>query len=238
MTDQAKDFSPEAVLSAVASELRYNRDDLEVTWDETVTPRVAYVVLGKSNKMRLAVHRSEADAATKFQDIIHENLFSGTFFQEMIMKRLVLDAVVKICNLADLTPYLTMASREGWMLPTGEDDMDGPDIGTAQTIPEIKDYQAALLARWLKDPVAAVWRLQGGDLPSTLAVIVEQCSFDIEALTMAIMTAMGGWRLLAISPVVATTPEGFVIEANNPEAAAYLEELYEATQNELPGVGR
>ena len=124
------------------------------------------------------------------------------------------------------------------MLPTGEDDMDGPDIGTAQTIPEIKTNQAALLTRWLKDPVAAVWRLQGGDLPSTMAVVIEQCSFDIDALTKSIMLAMGGWRSFAISPVVATTPEGFVIEADNPEAAAYLEELYAATMNELPGVGR
>ena len=61
MTDQVKDFSPETVLAAVAKELRYNRDDLVVEWDETVEPRCSYEVLGKGNKMRLVVYRSEAD---------------------------------------------------------------------------------------------------------------------------------------------------------------------------------
>ena len=237
MTD-SKDFSPEAVLAAVAAELRYNKDDLTVTWDESVTPRVAYEVSSKRNNLAVVVHRSESDAVAECQDLIHENLFTGVFASENLVERPVIEAVAKVCNLADLTPYLTMASREGWMLPTGEDDEDGPDIGKAQTIPEIKAHQAALLARWLKDPVAAVWRLQGGDLPSVLAVLVEQCSFDVDALTKAIMEVMGGWRAWAQGLVTATTPEGFVIEPESDAAVEYMESLYAAAQSEPPTADR
>jgi hypothetical protein len=242
MTD-SKDFSPEAVLAAVAAELRYNRDDLEVTWDETVSPRVTYEVVGKSNRMRLVVYRSEADAEAVCQDTIHEDLFKGGFFVVFSddLRREVLDAMVKVCNLSDLTPYLTMAVREGWaMSNSADDDLESSEqtIGNAQTIPEIKAHQAALLVKWLKDPVAAVWRLQGGDLPSTMAVLIEQCSFDVDALTKALMVAMGGWRAFGICTVTATTPEGFVIEADNDEASAYLESLYADSQDEPPATDR
>jgi hypothetical protein len=231
-----KDFSPETVLAAVAAELRYNKDDLAITWDETITPRASYEVLGKSNDMRLVVYRSEEDVAAECQAGIHETLFAGTFIAENSLDRSVLEAVAKVCNLSDLTPYLTMASREGWTLPDDEDNPDGPAIGTAQTIPEIKAHQAALLATWLKDPVNAVWRLQGGDLSSTIAVLIEQCSFDVNVLTKAIMEAMGGWRSFEVGTVTATTPEGFVIEPDNFKAAEYLESLYAVSQSEPPTV--
>ncbi len=239
MTDQSKDFSPEAVLAAVAKELRYNRDDLDVSWDEKVDPRVVYYVTGKANKMEFLVYLNEAEAERGCQDIIHESLFTGQFFEEPeLVDRAVLDAVAKVCNLADLTPFLTMVAREGWAMPDEDEESEPQAVADAQTIPEIKSNQAAMLDRWLKDPVAAVWRIQDSDLASTLAVLIEQCSFDIDALTKAIMVAMGGWKAFAFSSVVATTPEGYVITADNIAAVEYLEELYQATKNELPEVGR
>ena len=239
MTDQ-KDFSPEAVLSAVAAELRYNRDDLEVEWDEKVVPRV-YMVTGKSNNMELLVYRNEAEAESECLSMIHDNLVIGEFFDAPeVMDKTVLDAVVRMCNLSDLTPFLTTAAREGWAMPNNEeDDLEVVDkrVGDAQTIPEIKANQAALLDRWLKDPEAAVWKLQGGDLASTMAVLIEQCSFDVDALTKAVMEAMGGWKAFTISSVMATTAEGYVVVADNSVAVDYLEELYESTKSELPGAG-
>lgn len=226
MTDPSNDFSPESVRSAVATELRYNADDLEVTWDEKETPRTVYEVRGKSNKMCLVVHRSVATAEAECCALLHETLFNGLFLTEQIVTRDVLEAAAKVCNLADLTPYLTMASREGWAMASGEDGSEEPALGNAQTIPEIKANQVGLLATWLKDPLAAVWRLQGGDLPSTLAVLIEQCSFDIEVMTKAIMKSMGGWQTFGICSVTAATPEGYIIEADNEVASDYLEALY------------
>jgi len=236
MTDQAKDFSPETVLSAVATELRYNRDDLEVEWDETVEPRRHYEVRGKSNKMSLAVYRTGADAEAAVRTLIQDSLIARTFFNYDFPDRSVLAEVSKVCTLADLTPYLTMAAREGWAMPTGDENEQGvsdPAIGNAKTIVEIKVNQAALLAEWLKSPVAAVWRLQGGDLPSVLAVLIEQCSYDVDALLRALMSGRGGWRPY-LSGCVAVTPEGFVISALNLAAEEYLEELYDAIQSETP----
>ena len=170
-----------------------------------------------------------------YENILEEQLISGTFLSEFSIEQPVFDAVVKVCNLADLTPYLTMSAREGWALPSGGDNERrtvDPAIENATSIVAIRLNQAALLDRWLKDPVAAVWRLQGGDLPSILAVLIEQCSFDVGALVQAIMRALGGWRAFQMCSVVAMTSEGFVVIGQNPEALDYLEELFEATKHE------
>jgi hypothetical protein len=236
MTDQNKDFSPESVMAAVAVELRYNRDDLEVTWDENATPLRFYEVRGKGNKMLLRVYRSEAEAESEYRDIVHEDLFLGTFFDALDVERELLDAVAKVCNLVDLTSYLTVASREDWAMPSSDDeDHSASDaaIGDAQAIPALKRNQAVLLEQWLKDPVVAVWQLQGKDLATTMAVLIEQCSFDVDVLTKAIVTAMGGWRSLSMGSVGATTPEGYVIEATNREAVEYLDELFTSLKGDL-----
>jgi hypothetical protein len=243
MTSQNNDFSPESVLASVATELRYNKDDLVVTWDEHESPLVLCLVAGRSNKMELVVYRNEAAAIGDCQKVIHQQLFSGRFltqtFEEGI-ERSVLEAVAKVCNLADLTPYLTVAVREGWVMPNDEANDLSEHLQTERlqanekTIPEMKANQAILLAKWLKKPVDAVWRLQGGDVASTVAVLIEQCSFDLDKLIGAIMTGMGGWRSFEICPIVATTPEGYIIVSANEQASTYLEELFAVTKSDPP----
>lgn len=240
MTDSSKEFTPEAVLSAVAIELNIQRsnNDLEVLWDEKAEPRVEYEVVRRFNsKVRFIVHRSEADAENRCQAIIHKDLVAGTFFDKHFAERVMLEEVAKVCNLSDLTSYLTMVAREGWVMPIGEDeDFDVSDqiTGVPQAISEIKNNRAVLLSRWLKDPVAAVWKIHGGDVQSVLAVLIEQCSYDVDELTKAIMNAMGGWRSLSVSTVTATTSEGFIIEAKTKEASDYLEGLYTISKNGSP----
>ena len=229
MSDTSNDFSPEAVMSAVATELSYNRDDLEVTWDETVSPRVSYAVSGKSNKMALTVFRGVPEIEADCQEVIHRMLFGGSFFDEYHGDRNVLDAVAKVCKLSDLTSYLTSAVREGWALPNDKGDERGrldEAKMTARTIPQIKANQDVLLARMLRDPVTSVWRLHGGDFSSTIAVLVEQCSFDVNALTKAIMDAMGGWKGFEGGAVVAVTNAGYVIVPENHEAREYMDGMY------------
>lgn len=229
MPSPNNDFSPESVMAAVATELHYNRDDLEVTWDESVSPRVSYTVRGKSNKMVLVVFRSVADSEADCQEIIHRMLFGGFFFEVYQSDRSVLEAVAKVCNLSDLTSFLTSAVREGWALPNDKGDERGKvdeAVMTARTILQIKANQESLLARFLKDPVAAVWRLHGGDFSSSIAVLIEQCSFDVNALTKAIMNAMGGWKAFEDCAVVAETPEGYIVVPKNLEAREYTDALY------------
>jgi hypothetical protein len=229
MSDSNKDFSPEAVMRSVATELHYNFDDLEVVWDETASPRVSYIIRGKSNKMVLSVFRGVPEIEADCQADIHRMIFGGSFFEEYKGDRNVLEAVAKVCNLVDLTPYLTVAVREGWVLPNDKSDDRGrldEATMTARTISQIKDNQAALLSRWLRDPVSAVWRLHSGDFSSTIAVLIEQCSFDVSVLTKAIMDAMGGWKLFEGGGVVGVTNEGYVVIPENLEAREYMDEMY------------
>lgn len=223
MNEPTKDFTPEAVLALLAQALRCNKDNLEICWDETVTPRNSFWVMGR-NGMDYMVFASVAAAEAECQKNIAQSLFSGMFFVDNQVDRQAVEAVARVCKLGDLTSYLTVASREGWAMPSAdEDDQAATEstVGAATKVSEIKVNQAAVLATWLKDPVAAIWKLQGGDWGSTLAVMVEQCEVDVDVLTKAIMDGMGGWCAVEGCSVIWTTVEGYVIVAVNEAAREF-----------------
>lgn len=239
MSAPTKDFTPEAVLAVVAQELRYNAEDLDIAWDEKLPKRSSYLVTGRSNRMEVVVFESEAAAESECQERIAQQLFAGLFFTENEVDREVVEAVAKVCNLADLTSYLTVAAREGWSMPSHDEEDEeatGQILGSAKTVDEIKVNQDTVLARWLKDPVAAIWRLQGGAWDSTMAVLVEQCQVGTNVLTKAIMDGFGGWRSFEACSVIATTAHGYVIVADNSEACDYMEQLFAVAREESPVV--
>lgn len=99
----------------------------------------------------------------------------------------------------------------------------------SRTIPQMKANLDALVVKLLRDPVTAVWRLHGGDYAATIAVLIEQCAFDVDSLTKAIMNAMGGWKFFESGSVVAEMPEGYVVVPTNDEAREYMDLLYAAS---------
>lgn len=80
------------------------------------------------------------------------------------------------------------------------------------------------------EPVKSVWMLQQNNMEATAAVLIEQCGFDPKIMCRALVEAFGGWREFGICLVVGTTPEGFIVEAENTQAEDYLESLYEIVQ--------
>jgi hypothetical protein len=221
MSIVSSDFNPESVLRSVATELRYNSEDLSVFWDETADPRIRYTVKGRINGMAVVVYRNQESAdADKNQQII-DSLLRGAFFEQKKVDPWMVNAVAKVCKLEDLTSYLTVLSREGWAMT----DLEAEPSREVKTISQLKRYQLRLLAMWLVDPLAALGVIHKGDLSIVLAVLIEQCSYDEAALAKAIrsISGMGG---LGIS---ATTSEGYIIEAENQEARDYLLALYESS---------
>jgi len=214
----SNDFTGQKVMESIARELRRESGDLEVVWDETQSPMIRCWVKVKSIKASFVVHRSEEDVVADSVSLIEENLLDGTLFKESLVNTQVLDAIAGKCNLADLSPYLAVESKEGWLLPSEGGVKHVDEMGEAKTIGDLKLHQAKLLEGWLKEPVKSVWRLQGGDLAATAAVLLEQCSFDTKSMCQTILDVLGGWREFGICPVVGKTPEGYIIEAENNEA--------------------
>jgi hypothetical protein len=234
MTTATNNFVAEKVMASVVRELRGTPEDLEVIWDETAIPMVRCWVRSRSTKAEYVVHRSETDVVDDLLDLIEENLLDGSLFKDSLVTTEVLDTIAKHCNLEDLKSYLVAESREGWILPNQGGFFHGEVIGECKTIAELKSKQAKVLEGWLKEPVKAVWNLQGGDLAAAASVLIEQCTFDTKDMCQAIMVVLGGWRSFGICSVIATTPEGFIIEAENTQGSDRLEELYETAQTEGP----
>jgi hypothetical protein len=234
MTTTMNDFAPEIVMASVVRELRGTTEDLEVIWDETAIPMVRCWVRSRSTKAEYVVHRSEVAVVDDLIDLIEENLLDGSLFKDSLVTTEVLDTIAKHCKLDDLKSYLVAESREGWILPDEGVFSHVGGIGECKTIEELKSKQAKVLEGWLKEPVKAVWNLQGGDLAAAASVLIEQCTFDTKDMCRAIMEVLGGWRSFGICPVIATTHEGFIIEAENEQGSDRLEELYEVAQTEGP----
>lgn len=234
MTTATNYFLPEKVMASVVKELRGEPDDLEIIWDETIIPMVRCWVRSRSTKAEYVVHRNVLDVVEDCVDLIEENLLDGSLFKDSLVTTEVLDTIAKHCNLDDLKPYLVAESREGWIIPNQGGFFHGAEMGECKTIAELKRKQAKVLEGWLKEPVKAVWNLQGGDLAAAASVLIEQCGFDTKDMCQAIMEALGGWRSFGICEVVATTPEGFIIEAENSQGSDRLEELYAISQTEGP----
>lgn len=234
MTTATNDFLPEKVFDSVMRELRGTPEDLEVIWDEKSIPMVRCWVRSRSTKAEYVVHRRESDVVADICDLIEENLLDGSLFKNSLVTTEVLDTIAKNCHLSDLESYLIAESREGWILPNEGGFFHGEGIGECKTIGELKRKQAKVLEGWLREPVKAVWNLQGGDLAAAASVLIEQCMFDTGTMCHAIMEVLGGWRSFGICEVVATTPEGFIIEAENTQGSDRLLELYEISQAEGP----
>lgn len=233
MDNASTEFTTDYILSVVGIELGLPLSDLSLIKEGGVR-----AVMVRSSKTRAVwKFRSSAEEAEReLQDDILGNLFTGHFFESHLVSLEVLMAVAKVCKLSDLTPFFTMASREGWLMPSreevgnndglfflGGDDADEPD----PTIDDLKSMQARRTLKWIDDPIEAVVKLQGGDLPSAFAVLIEQCSVDQDALSRAILAALGGWQAFEhFSPVILTTRGGHIITAHNAEAADYLDALY------------
>jgi hypothetical protein len=234
MSTVTNDFLPEKVMASVMKELRGTPEDLEVIWDETAIPMARCWVRSRSTKAEYVAHRSEADVVDDLLDLIEGNLLDGSLFKYSLATTEVLDTIAKHCHLGDLESYLIAESREGWILPNEGGFFHGDGVGECKTIAELKSKQVKVLEGWLKEPVKAVWNLQGGDLAAAALVLIEQCTFDTKDMCHAIMEVLGGWRRFGICEVIVTTPEGFIIEAENTQGSNRLEELYETSQTEGP----
>lgn len=221
-------LSEEFVCQAVSRELELDMSDLTLQHLDGVN---RFLVRSSKTGAVWKLWRSANDVETQRRNLLLWNLYTGSFFDTTLVTREVLDAAARCCNLADLTSFLTMASREGWVLPShdGEDTEDRLWMMAEESrgVDDLKAMQTERLATWLEDPVDAVLKLQGGDLPSALAVLIEQCRFDQEALSRAMLAALGGWQAFEyLSQVILTTPEGHIITAYNAAAADYLDTKY------------
>lgn len=233
-------FTPSTVLAAVAAELKFNLGDLDVMSagpsDMVGNPCDHYVVKSRSTSFCVTVHRNKASAEQLCRSLVEKWLVKGCFFDEMEPSRELLDAVVETCSLDGLRPWLTAMVRKGWVLEGSMiQSLNGTDRKTSQTIVGIKRDLAKLLEEYLRDPLNAVLRLQRGDLAETIAILLEQCQFDPEVMIGAIVESQGGWEGFSLG-MVATTPEGFFIEAENDHTVEYMVRLYETQSSKtIPG---
>lgn len=214
-------FLPSVVRDAVAAELRYDFASLAVEWDEKQDPLTTCTVSSVDNKMVFTVYRDDDAGKQSISRDVAQALLKGKFFDEFVVTEGMLSAVAKVCDLADMTPYWIAFSRQDWALTAGNVFVLPAGVSS---ITDLRKRQKDQLATYQRDPLGSLRDLYGSDLPTIMAVIIEQCVFvDVDVLVGAIVDSAGGWRNFTGSPVSGTTSEGFVIVPVTQFAQEYME---------------
>ena len=232
MTNNIDAFTSSVVLGAVARELKFDLGDLDVTSagssDVVQDPCDHYVVKSRSTSFCVTVHRDKASAETLCRALVEKWLVKGSFFDEMLPSRELLDAVVESCDLDGLRSWLAASAREGWVFEgQAIHSSEFSDSKTPRTIEDIKKCRAKLLEEYLRDPLNAVLRLHRGDLAETIGVLLEQCPYEPFVMIGAVVRSQGGWEGFSYG-MVATTSEGFLVEAENEYTVEYMVRLYDS----------
>jgi hypothetical protein len=218
-------FDPVSVLKSVSTELRYDLPSLTVEWNEKVDPPISCKVSSVDNRMVFTVYVDDAAGWKTVAREVEQSLLAGKFFADFAITEQMVLAVAKTCDLLDLdlTPYLTVVSRRGWALPTEGQSYELPS--GVVSICDLPGLQESRLAAYLQDPLSALRNIHGDHLMAVMAVIIEQCSYNVDELVGAIIGSVGGWRSFTGSPITAKTPEGFVVVPTTQFALDYMEML-------------
>jgi hypothetical protein len=229
MDEREDKFIWEHVLDVVAAELRYSREDLEVSEvARGSSGRVDhYAVRSRTTAFAASVHRDRASAEVACRSLVSGWLATGKFFENMGSSRELLVAVAGACRLSDLTPWLSARTREGWVLGgEGAGIRAHAPLARARTVDVERTERLVRLAERLRDPVASVLELCGGRTAEACAVLVEQCDYNTDVLLAAMVRSCGGWEGFAIGGMSATTDEGYVVEPDNDHTAEYMGKLH------------
>jgi hypothetical protein len=216
-------FDPVSVLKSVSTELRYDLPSLTVEWNEKVDPPISCKVSSVDNRMVFTVYVDDAAGWKTVAREVEQSLLAGKFFADFAITEQMVLAAAKTCDLLDLTPYLTVVSRRGWALPTEGQSYELPS--GVVSICDLPGRQESRLAAYLQDPLSALRNIHGDHLMAVMAVIIEQCSLNVDELVGAIIGSVGGWRSFTGSPITAKTPEGFVVVPTTQFALDYMENL-------------
>ena len=236
-------FDPVSVLKSVSTELRYDSPvlpSLTVEWNEKVDPPISCKVSSVDNRMVFTVYVDDAAGWKTVAHEVEQSLLAGKFFEDFAITEKMVLATAKACDLLDLTPYLTVVSRRGWALPRVCDPTEGQSYELPSgvvTICDLPGRQESRLAAYLQDPLSALRNIHGDRLMAVMAVIIEQCSFNVDELVGAIIGSVGGWRSFTGSPITAKTPEGFVVVPTTQFALDYMENLHRFIEAEKHGQG-
>lgn len=232
MTEKPDSFTSENVLVAVSRELKVPVTRLRIA----VAPSLFLSVPGdpidhflvtaspcttSASALAVTVHRNKASAESRYATIIADWLSNGRFFRSIEPTPALFKAVLGVCDLSGLIPWITSAVRQGWI-------SDMPEKGQMKTVDAIREAIKTKLADLLKDYETAVLFLCDHNLEEAISVVIEQCDFDEHKLCVAVLEACGGWESFSVSNIVARLDEGFLAEAENDWTADYMSKLYEA----------
>jgi hypothetical protein len=229
-----KEFTSGAALQAVAENLKVDINKLTVSL-LPINSGEPYQVKSVSLGINVLVHENKKTASEAYQSIVGIWLANGGFFKEMKPTIELFRAVAGHCKPADLAPWLAMRAREGWVLKPK--DLKPKELGSLENL--IRELEVSL-AEDLRDPLAALLRITGVVIPGSnlfnedglalaTSVLLEQCDYKIPDMLKVIVEGYGGWEKFSLSGVVATSDEGYLIEAFDDPTADMMLRMYEGT---------